>query len=78
MVKSTDSMKAYRRAKKATATHNISTKASGEGSTQVPPKKLTSDTSGPRKVISTPPVHLVDPPPTSAATSSTVGPPPKK
>ena len=70
MVKSVDSMKAYRRAKKATATSNISAKTAEGESSQVPPKKPTSSASGPRKVIHTPQVHLVDPPQTSAATSS--------
>ncbi|XP_020963869.1 uncharacterized protein LOC110265286 [Arachis ipaensis] len=74
MVKNNDSMRAFKNARKATAAQNISSKAAGEGSSQVPPKKPISSFAGPRRMIPTPHVHLVDPPQTSAATSSrTVG-----
>lgn len=62
MTKTNDSMKAFKKARKATAVQNISAKAAGEGSSQVPPKKPTLSTSRPRRVILTPQVHLVDPP----------------
>ncbi|QHO53718.1 uncharacterized protein DS421_2g50410 [Arachis hypogaea] len=80
MLKNADSMKAFKKARKATAAQNISVRAAGEGSSQVPPKKLTSGGPGLRKVIPTPQVYLVDPPrSTSGATSSpTAGPPPKR
>jgi len=78
MAKNNDSMKVFKKARKATAAQSISAKAAGEGSSQVPPKRSISS-SEPRRVIPTPQVHLVDPPASSAATSSqATGPPPKK
>ena len=75
MSKNNDSMKAYKKAKKAAAAQNISTKAVGEGSSQVSVKPPVPSSPGPRKVIPTPRVHLAEPPQSSAATS---GAPPNK
>ncbi|XP_025688817.1 uncharacterized protein [Arachis hypogaea] len=62
-------MKAFKRAKKATAALNISVKVAGEGSSQVPVKPPVPSSLGPRKVIPTPRFHQVDPPQTSAVAS---------
>ena len=62
MSKNNDSMKAFKKARKATAAQHISAKVSREGSSQIPPKKPVLNTTGPRKMIPTPQVHLVDPP----------------
>ena len=75
MSKNNDSMKAFKKAKKATAALNISAKVAGEGSSQVPLKPPVPSSLGPRKVIPTPQFHQVDPPQTSAAAS---GAPPLK
>ena len=75
MSKNNDSMKAYKKAKKAAAAQNISAKAAGEGSSQVPVKPPIPSFPGPRKAISTPRVRLVDPPQSSATAS---GAPPSK
>ena len=75
MSKNNDSMKAYKKAKKAAAAQNISAKAAGEGSSQIPVKPPVPSSPGPRKVIPTPRVRLTDPPQTSAIAS---GAPPNK
>ncbi|XP_052117611.1 uncharacterized protein LOC127747591 [Arachis duranensis] len=67
MSKNNDSMKAFKKAKKATAALNISAKAAGEGSSQVPVKPPVPSSPGPRKAIPIPWVRLVDPPQSSAA-----------
>ncbi|QHO20617.1 uncharacterized protein DS421_11g339510 [Arachis hypogaea] len=77
MVKSTDSMKAFRRAKKATTVQNLSAKASGEGSSQV--QQPTSNAFGSRKIITTPQVQTIpsDPVRPSSGAPTVAGPPPK-
>ena len=75
MWKNNDSMKAYKKAKKAAAAQNISAKVAGEGSSQVPVKPLVPSSPGPRRVISTPRVCLAEPLQSFAATS---GAPPNK
>ena len=54
MSKNSDSMKAFKRAKKATAALNISAKVAGEGSSHVPVKPPVPISLGPRKVIPIP------------------------
>ena len=76
MSKNNDSMKAFKKAKKATAAQNILAKVAGEGSSQVPVKPPVPSSLGPRKVIPTPQFHQVDPPQTSTTASS--APPLKK
>ena len=62
MSKKKDSMKAFKKAKKAIAAQNISVKVAGEGSSQVPMKPPVPSSPGPRKAIPIPRVRLVDPP----------------
>ena len=76
MVKNNESMKAFKKARKATAAQNISAKVAGEGSSQVQSKPSVPSSPGPRRMIPTPRVRLVDPPQASVATSG--APPPKK
>nr|XP_025685084.1 protein TsetseEP-like [Arachis hypogaea] len=73
--KNNESMKAFKRARKASTAENISAKAAGEGSSQVQSKPAVPSSPRARKVIPTPRVRLVDPPPASVATS---GAPPNK
>ena len=76
MIKNNESMKAFKRARKATAAQNASAKVAGEGTSQVSSKPLITSSLGPRKVIPTPRVRLIDP---SAGTSSpSAAPPPKR
>ncbi|XP_072054674.1 uncharacterized protein [Arachis hypogaea] len=79
MAKNNDSMKAFKKARKATTAQNISAKVAGEGSFQVLSKPSVPSSPGPRRMIPTPQVRLVDPLQAFAATSSPTGaPPPKK
>ncbi|QHO41754.1 uncharacterized protein DS421_5g148510 [Arachis hypogaea] len=78
MAKTNDSMKALKKARKATAAQNISAKAVGEGSSHVPPKQPISSSSGMRKMIPTPRIHLIDPPHAFAAVASPIAVPPSK
>ncbi|XP_016199519.1 uncharacterized protein LOC107640519 [Arachis ipaensis] len=78
MAKNNDSMKAFKKARKATASQNISTRADGEGSSQVPSKPSVPSSPGPRRMIPTPRVRLVDPSQSSAAFSSPPAVPPSK
>ncbi|QHO34898.1 uncharacterized protein DS421_9g270970 [Arachis hypogaea] len=75
MSKNNDSMKAFKKAKKATAALNISAKVAEEGYSQVPVKPPVPNFPGPRKAIPTPRFRQVDPPQTSAVAS---GAPPLK
>ncbi|XP_057724379.1 uncharacterized protein LOC130940291 isoform X1 [Arachis stenosperma] len=70
MSKNNDSMKAFKKAKKAAAAQNISVKAAQEGSSQTTMKLPVPGSPGQRRVIPTPRVRLVDPPQTSTAASS--------
>ncbi|QHO00881.1 uncharacterized protein DS421_13g410160 [Arachis hypogaea] len=69
MIKNKESMKAFKRARKATAAQNVSAKVASEGSSQVQSKPAIPNSPGVRKVIPTPRVHLADPPQVSVATS---------
>ncbi|QHO08291.1 uncharacterized protein DS421_14g471280 [Arachis hypogaea] len=75
MSKNNDSMRAYKKAKKATAALNLSAKAAGEGSSQPLVKPPIPSSPGPRRAIPTPRVRQVDPPQSSVAAS---GPPASK
>ena len=78
MVKTTDSMKAFKKARMATAAQNISAKVAGEGSSQVSLKDFVPSSPRLRRMIPTPRVHLVYLSQASAATSSPTGAPPPK
>ncbi|XP_057757090.1 uncharacterized protein LOC130976285 [Arachis stenosperma] len=83
MASGSDSMKVLRKTKKTVAAQNLQRKTSGEGSSQVPPKKLGSGPQGPRKNIPTPQVRVAptDPPLASsgaASSPSSAGPSPKR
>ncbi|XP_052110685.1 uncharacterized protein LOC107465161 isoform X3 [Arachis duranensis] len=79
MIKNNESMKAFKRERKATVAQNVSAKPAGEGSSQVSSKPLVPSSPGPRRMIPTPRVYLVDHSQTSAGTSSpSATPPPKR
>ena len=80
MAKNNGAMKAFKKARKATAAQNISARADGEGASQAPLKPSVPSSPGPRRMIPTPRVHLVDPPQssTAAVVSSSAAPPPKR
>ena len=75
-MKNNESMKAFKRAQKATASRNIAAKAAGEGSSQVRKKPSVPSSPIVKKAIPTPWVRLVDPHPASAVPSA--APPSKK
>ncbi|KAL4355879.1 hypothetical protein AHAS_Ahas09G0030800 [Arachis hypogaea] len=79
MSKNNDSLKAFKKARKTTAAQNVPAKVVGEGSSQVLSKLSVPSSPGPRRMISTPRVRLVDPSSTSVGTSAPpVTPPPKR
>ncbi|XP_016164681.1 mucin-7-like [Arachis ipaensis] len=80
MAKNNNAMKAFKKARKAAAAQNISAKTDGEGSSQVTSKSSVPSSPGPRRMIPTPRVRVVDPPQSSAAAASSppVVPPSKR
>ncbi|QHO51681.1 uncharacterized protein DS421_1g32990 [Arachis hypogaea] len=79
MSKNNDSLKAFKKARKATAAQNVPAKVVGEGSSQVLSKPSIPSSPGLRRMIPTLRVRLIDPPQTSVGTSApSVAPPTKR
>ncbi|QHO37073.1 uncharacterized protein [Arachis hypogaea] len=83
MASGSDSTKVLRKTKKTVVAQNLQRKTSGEGSSQVPPKKPGLGPQGPRMNIPTPQVRVAPPDPPLArsgvaSSPSSSGPSPKR